>query len=109
MNGYCLVPYLIEVNAIVSVCKEDAQALISVTPHGEVSDHEFSSVEKMSIPRVTVKDVRGWQFLTMKAAETLCVVCLPPPGDTNLLNAKDYRSTSNRNKFPSAKKPTAEV
>ena len=25
-----------------------------------------------------VKDVRGWQFLTMKAAETLCIVCLPP-------------------------------
>ena len=24
------------------------------------------------------KDVRGWQFLKMKAAETLCVVCLPP-------------------------------
>ena len=21
------------------------------------------------------KDVRGWQFLTMKAAETLCIVC----------------------------------
>ena len=27
---------------------------------------------------VTLKDVRGWQFLTMKAAETLCIVCLPP-------------------------------
>ena len=24
-----------------------------------------------------LKDVRGWQFLTMKAAETLCIVCLP--------------------------------
>ena len=24
------------------------------------------------------KDVRGWQFLTMKAAETLCIVYLPP-------------------------------
>ena len=26
------------------------------------------------------KDVRGWQFLTMKAAETLCITffCLPP-------------------------------
>ena len=24
------------------------------------------------------KDVRGWQFLTIKAAETLCIVCLPP-------------------------------
>ena len=23
------------------------------------------------------KDVLGWQFLTMKAAETLCIVCLP--------------------------------
>ena len=22
-----------------------------------------------------IKDVRGWQFLTMKAAETLCTVC----------------------------------
>ena len=27
---------------------------------------------------LSFKDVRGWQFLTMKAAETLCVVCLPP-------------------------------
>ena len=26
----------------------------------------------------SIKDVRGWQFLTMKAAETLCIVCLPP-------------------------------
>ena len=26
----------------------------------------------------TFKDVQGWQFLTMKAAETLCIVCLPP-------------------------------
>ena len=26
----------------------------------------------------TVKDVPGWQFLTMKAVETLCIVCLPP-------------------------------
>ena len=26
----------------------------------------------------SIKDVRGWQFLTMKAAETLCTVCLPP-------------------------------
>ena len=25
-----------------------------------------------------VKDVRGWQLLTMKAAETLCIVFLPP-------------------------------
>ena len=27
---------------------------------------------------LAIKDVRGWQFLTMKAAETLCIVCLPP-------------------------------
>ena len=25
-----------------------------------------------------LKDVREWQFLTMKAAETLCIVYLPP-------------------------------
>ena len=25
-----------------------------------------------------IKDVRGWQFSTMKAAETLCIVYLPP-------------------------------
>ena len=25
-----------------------------------------------------INDARGWQFLTMKAAETLCIVCLPP-------------------------------
>ena len=25
-----------------------------------------------------VKDVRGWQFLTMKAVKIVCIVCLPP-------------------------------
>ena len=30
------------------------------------------------LSHLTFKDVRGWQFLTMKAAETLCIVCLPP-------------------------------
>ena len=25
-----------------------------------------------------LKDVQGWQFLTMKAAETLCIARLPP-------------------------------
>ena len=25
-----------------------------------------------------VKDIRGWQFLTIEAAETFCMVCLPP-------------------------------
>ena len=29
----------------------------------------------------TLKDVRGWQFLTIEAAETLCMVCLPPDED----------------------------
>ena len=29
------------------------------------------------------KDVRGWQFLTMKASATLCIVCLPPEGHTS--------------------------
>ena len=28
--------------------------------------------------RISLKDVRGWQFLTIEAAETLCMVCLPP-------------------------------
>ena len=27
---------------------------------------------------VSLKDVRGWQFLTIEVAETLRVVCLPP-------------------------------
>ena len=34
--------------------------------------------KEYQISPFTVKDVRGWQFLTMKAAETLCIVCLPP-------------------------------
>ena len=25
-----------------------------------------------------LKDVRGWQFLTIEAAEALCMFCLPP-------------------------------
>ena len=27
---------------------------------------------------IFIKDVRGWQFLTVKVSETLCIVCLPP-------------------------------
>ena len=27
---------------------------------------------------LAIKDVRGWQFLTIEAAETLCMICLPP-------------------------------
>ena len=29
------------------------------------------------------KGLREWQFLTMKAAETLCIVCLPPEKHTS--------------------------
>ena len=25
-----------------------------------------------------LKDFRGWHFLTIEAAQTLCMVCLPP-------------------------------
>ena len=32
----------------------------------------------MKTPTGPFKDVRGWQFLTMKAAKTLSIVCLPP-------------------------------
>ena len=28
-------------------------------------------------PSTCFKDVRGWQLLTIEAAETLCMVCLP--------------------------------
>ena len=28
--------------------------------------------------QIYFKDVRGWQILTIEAAETLCMVCLPP-------------------------------
>ena len=31
-----------------------------------------------SVAIASVKDVRGWQFLTVEAPETLCMVCLPP-------------------------------
>ena len=27
---------------------------------------------------ILFKDVRGWQFFTIEAAETLCMVCVPP-------------------------------
>ena len=30
-----------------------------------------------------LKNVRGWQFLTIEAAETLCMVCLPPEKRTS--------------------------
>ena len=38
------------------------------------SYHKITLFEK----KYDIKDVRGWQFLTMKAAEILCIVCLPP-------------------------------
>ena len=50
-NVYCLVPYLKEANVIVLACKEVMhiyKTLIAFTPHGEVSDHEFSSVVEFS-------------------------------------------------------------
>ena len=28
--------------------------------------------------KAAVKDVRGWKFLTMKAAKILYIICLPP-------------------------------
>ena len=28
-------------------------------------------------PNTEFKDVQGWQFLPVKAAETLCIVCVP--------------------------------
>ena len=37
------------------------------------SDYEFQLLKQF----YPFKNVRGWQ-LTMKAAETLCIVCLPP-------------------------------
>ena len=38
----------------------------------------FTFVDFVDLKIFKFKDVRGWQFLTMKAAETLCIVCLPP-------------------------------
>ena len=32
----------------------------------------------MFVLKSLLKDVRGWQFLTIEAVETLCMVCLPP-------------------------------
>ena len=34
--------------------------------------------ENFSFGLKWLKDARGWQFLTMKAAETLCIACSPP-------------------------------
>ena len=34
--------------------------------------------EIIGSPVITFKDVRGWQFLTIEAAETLCMACVPP-------------------------------
>ena len=38
----------------------------------------YHHIKPTSSMLLVLKDVRGWQFLTMKAAETLCIVCLPP-------------------------------
>ena len=28
--------------------------------------------------KMLIKDIRGWQFLAIEAAETLCMVCIQP-------------------------------
>ena len=38
----------------------------------------LKSSVKRYLPYFQLKDARGWQFLTIEAAETLCMVCLPP-------------------------------
>ena len=38
----------------------------------------FVGIFLSSHPLFEVKDVRGWQFSTIEAAEALCMVCLPP-------------------------------
>ena len=38
---------------------------------------EGSAAGEITIIWNVFKDVRGWQFLTMKASETLYIVCLP--------------------------------
>ena len=39
---------------------------------------DFPAIIKTSLAFLLYfKDVRRWQFLTMKAAETLCIVCSP--------------------------------
>ena len=40
----------------------------------EIFKTKFGDFEKA---KICIKDVRGWQFFTMKAAETLCIVWLP--------------------------------
>ena len=46
------------------------------TPFGDKKVTQFSGLPPTSVSYL--KDVRGWQFLTIEAAETLCMVCLPP-------------------------------
>ena len=36
----------------------------------------YNQIKKLSA--YSVKYVRGWQFLKIEAAETLCIVCVPP-------------------------------
>ena len=36
------------------------------------------SLSGYDLMEARLKDVRGWQFLTIEAAQTLCMICLPP-------------------------------
>ena len=49
-------------------------AQLSLPGDGAFERETFSAVLKEKC----IKEVPGWQFLIMKAAGTLCIVCLPP-------------------------------
>ena len=38
----------------------------------------FFSADRAASYKKFIQDVRGWQFLTIEVAETLCMVFLPP-------------------------------
>ena len=55
--------------------------LIDQDPLGQVKFVRLFKVTVLSLHVIMmkpeIKDVRGWQFLTTEAAETLYMVCLP--------------------------------
>ena len=73
---------------IILYCRRNARFPVHSSPHKKFQKcatlllirPDYSHINSNNLLNFTevIKDVREWQFLTMKAAETLCIVCLPP-------------------------------
>ena len=72
-RNYLKYQILVRLNLYQTLCKKlraSWQKHVALGHPRELND--------MSPESLQLKDDGGWQFLTIEAAETLCMVCLPP-------------------------------